>query len=1710
MSKKRPKISLFNLLRSKKMILTVAVCAVVAFGAYVGIHMFSSEARTNDPGQQRGILNDINDIKGKKKGGNRNIGIDGNQLGSQNNPFVILEIVPWQGYGEMSYMISGCEPANIYKTYTGTAMTGLDAMNMGLAVSYAFEEEDYPGKEGVTEYGEVTRPWELSDKEMTMYGYYEKVNPSKSDLKPQFVIGDVEEDENGNVHPVFRKATEGETAEYIWVTMDSGQGSIYTTHKKKENVTFAAGSTLAQVKAKLKTVGDRYYTSRTDRVYCMGSMPDATSKYYHCDDFLRYSLRLREKYKVDHFNIMVKTVEPWELNEHPEWIDYADLMYIHASNEYGASVQFYNTAAEKGLLYIDKDKSKNVNGANFGRYGSGEYKDKQNDISFDVAMRLFLKANKFDQYDGKTVSATDSNMISDYAPIIVSCKLYTEVGNYADSISNSPTKMMDWETMRPAEGARANGTAYNNNVYKFCLMDLLMDQKVFYNNFIRKRVSTGKSVVQTDANGNGIAEPQSGDAQLYWNIYTFMPFDNNVGHWKLFKDKYKLKTDAGASTAPYYTGNQGVNNFSMVYNNNGKIYYLSNQDDFSKSNSSMNQAFGFYDDIDESRETLSTLDVIYYMLNYGGSSGGGDGSSGQIQILDIEPCSDFTKMNVDYMMILFPSGDDYSFEPDDFNITHMTTAEFNSSKEDLAKYDMVYFGNSTGKMNAETKSTYAKDALGNSGNITYTAPLYNDSDASEKIFLHVGDVLKGDSSTSYRLSGNDITSIKQKALVEYVKSGRALVLPDSLYMGSSSTLYSKSVGKGTHTDSMLSSIRKKENVYALSTLKSSNAVDFARSGAKVKITDTPPKYNNPSDATSVKDDADEGSKVNVTPIQASKDEKGNTIYNLAFTFSIGYTSNADEKYAVRLLVDKNGDGIISENETGADILDTWNSNVSAGQTFDPGELDEKGKEDPKEYTVYYTIPEEQTNGPIAWKFIVYNTQNESIYYEVSGVSLYKGEKDDDGEAVVHEINVLQVVEDDKKGTSANLESDAASLFKKYAKLDDYKITVKTVTLSEYLKHFADVNSSDYSGDSTSRTLFEQAGNTFYYPVDYMDYNVFLYSCGKSFQKADDKDGAVSFAAWAPNNDKSVVYTKDSIYASSSNESTRNVLKDAAGLSRYTSSDSVTSRYNDTAKDASGKKYKTENYTSLEYSYYRATLSANTSNKYLAYKNGTWQQVDGKSKMAYGAGRQQTKRGSRTNEGTVCIYPYTIGESLSLTGAEAQDYQLNLEIPDADVWYCLGDNQGRGDAAGKLDTYYAMSPNDGANNYYLYNVGNTFYDGIDLEATTKDQEMQLFINTLIGAYEFSYGTPYVTVDKVTKLDGTQEKLQEDKITTAERDYSFEVTAGHKVEKTTLYKEYLEREKDQVVHSAKPKATPTPEPSTTPEPKPTTTPTPVTLYENTMGQTNQGFTMTSEGLKGLSNKAIIQFTYTSTEDVDPNSGIWDVYGGDNEWTKKSEFTACVGKSTKATDIQIVQMTIADLKDLLGVSENQDIQVLTLRPHGWYCPTAKLLTVKLYQEGYSGDFDTGGGSSTDDATSETVTKKEVFSSDDTHIIFFTPHEGNVKGSVIKSFMLQFAGVDNETGNAINLPVTTIYRSLGSGEYEKITCPTDKPGQFNETLIDGRQYFVTYNKENANPKNEKIFDKLEMHIQNDRKQSKTILQITGVEAIKEDTEDVYMFNLD
>ena len=74
---------------------------------------------------------------------------------------------------------------------------------------------------------------------------------------------------------------------------------------------------------------------------------------------------------------------------------------------------------------------------------------------------------------------------------------------------------------------------------------------------------------------------------------------------------------------------------------------------------------------------------------------------------------------------------------------------------------MIYFGDSTGKLNSTASSikyTGDKNQWGgyNEYNYSYDAPAYNDSSNNGEIFLHTGDLVKGEDGDKYRLSGNDL------------------------------------------------------------------------------------------------------------------------------------------------------------------------------------------------------------------------------------------------------------------------------------------------------------------------------------------------------------------------------------------------------------------------------------------------------------------------------------------------------------------------------------------------------------------------------------------------------------------------------------------------------------------------------------------------------------------------------------------------------------------------------------------------------------------------------------------------------------------------------------------------------------------------------------------------------------------------------------------
>ena len=148
----------------------------------------------------------------------------------------------------------------------------------------------------------------------------------------------------------------------------------------------------------------------------------------------------------------------------------------------------------------------------------------------------------------------------------------------------------------------------------------------------------------------------------------------------------------------------------------------------------------------------------------------------------------------------------------------------------------------------------------------------------------------------------------------------------------------------------------------------------------------------------------------------------------------------------------------------------------------------------------------------------------------------------------------------------------------------------------------------------------------------------------------------------------------------------------------------------------------------------------------------------------------TTTATKLNEGQITTYPYNIPDEIEVLQTHVQNYelniapthgqwyQLNMEDPEVTVWYCLSDPAASGDtgtgsarttsSAGSVDgtaLTYGVSPNDAANNYYIYSKGNIFYSGVGHSTVTGDIEAKLFINTMIAAYRISYDTSKVIVE-----------------------------------------------------------------------------------------------------------------------------------------------------------------------------------------------------------------------------------------------------------------------------------------------------------------------------------------------------------------------------
>lgn len=144
-------------------------------------------------------------------------------------------------------------------------------------------------------------------------------------------------------------------------------------------------------------------------------------------------------------------------------------------------------------------------------------------------------------------------------------------------------------------------------------------------------------------------------------------------------------------------------------------------------------------------------------------------------------------------------------------------------------------------------------------------------------------------------------------------------------------------------------------------------------------------------------------------------------------------------------------------------------------------------------------------------------------------------------------------------------------------------------------------------------------------------------------------------------------------------------------------------------------------------------------------------------ITYGwLGSARTTYIEMANQGQITNYPYALGDVLQVAETHCQNYQLNMEQEDGGdvtVWYNLTDASDSDVTASAANNgVYSSRSGDSANNYYIYTKGNITYTGLGHRSTTMtDDEVKLFVNTMISSYRDVPDVPYV---KVTNDDASE--------------------------------------------------------------------------------------------------------------------------------------------------------------------------------------------------------------------------------------------------------------------------------------------------------------------------------------------------------------------
>ena len=712
-------------------------------------------------------------------------------------------------------------------------------------------------------------------------------------------------------------------------------------------------------------------------------------------------------------------------------------------------------------------------------------------------------------------------------------------------------------------------------------------------------------------------------------------------------------------------------------------------------------------------------------------------------------------------------------------ITPMTAAEFVGHIDDIgSEYDMVFIGDQ--KKNANSLITgsgeYRYAHVGDSKSIIANNNLAKmlgqlDTDYAQgpwsdgKLRYAPLSTYNEDGSGYFRGSGNDITKQQYNSLMDFVKSGYPVVLASGLVDGDKPN--AKEIDSASYYYQFIKDALKYENVATNKELESgAKDLSFFMNLAKpvIKFDENGGKPKEPQRLGTA--------GTFKTPVDLS--DTGYIDGELKYTFTVENDSDAapaTTTYDCKLYLDLNFDGNLSKKESQDKymVVQDEDGNVLSQKDYGSGDMRYELKLG-KKYTVTRKIPSDYYK-LITWKLEL--TSNRNTYIHTSEIGYAKQQKPDG--VAKQTINVLQLVPQDNSVNRSNpctwTLADSSNFKNLIAGVQDFNINV----ISRNVTDINNGNVLDKNGQKTTfaNLLDDQQMLIIGFQDVYQDISIdavqeilkFIRS-GKSVIFAHDTTSYINTdhkkiydqiardgynLNGTVNNGGSIGLYNDSwLWYTARNAnwglSLNTILRSVVGMDRYGITSDATIG-NQTVSELL-KKGKPLSDGSVDFKTL-LTLAGD-----VAYKNGdksksyaqtqgyTNAMLDGKT---LGSGDTLTTRATKVNDGAITQYPYVIGDSITIAETHGQYYQLGMEqdrdindqsdgMNDVVAWYCLTDN------------YYKNSPNDVRNNYYLYSKGNVIYTGAGHRRVQNDDEIKLFINTIVAAANVTAVKPEVNFVK----------------------------------------------------------------------------------------------------------------------------------------------------------------------------------------------------------------------------------------------------------------------------------------------------------------------------------------------------------------------------